>query len=316
MKKTKILIRLFIVVVALIIFILLNLQRYKINDSIVFIESISKESIKSGMGFVYKTEDKFSYIVTNYHVIYDSDKLYIYNLENKRQQADVILYDAYSDIAVIKMENNIGLKEVKVDNKRISVNDKVYYYDLNFNNIKSSIVLNLDEEIELNTDYGKSFYNVISIKGNIENGNSGGPIFNSKNSVVGLLSLKEDNSDVAFYMPIEKVMDIVNKLLNGELIRPNLGGVFANSTNTNILDKYGILTPSIDGVVVLEIKKGYVLDKSGVKSGDVITKINNIVVQNVSDLQKTIYSYNNGDKINIEYYRNSELNSIDVILSE
>lgn len=313
MKKLKyIILILFIVVFRIII----SLNDYKPINSLVFIESIGDDFIKEGMGFVYKIENNNNYIVTNYHVIDNNDYVYVYNHYNDKVVANIVDYDIYSDIAILEIEDKLDLKEAKININNVKENDEINYFNIRKSNIKSAKVLSLDNEIILNSDYGNSFYNAISIDGDIARGNSGGAIFNVNNEVIGLISLMEDNNNIGFYIPIGYVMNIVTKLENHELIRPNLGAVFANTTNSDILNEYEISVDIEKGVVILAVTEDYPLNKTGLVKGDVITKVNNVIIDDVNDLQREIYSCNIGDTITLEYYRDNKANKVDVVLDK
>lgn len=319
MKKTKYLI--FIIICLVITSVILfntNLffENNKIVNSFVFIEAIDGDLVSNGMGIVYKVEDNLNYIITNYHVIKNNKDLYVYNIDNKKEIARVLDYDSYSDIAVLLIEDNLELKKADIEFNEAKKNDKVYYYNIAKKNIESTTVINLENEINVSTNYGNSFYNAVSIKGDINEGNSGGPIYNKEKDIIGIISLKEESNNISFYLPIEYVMKIVKKLENHTLIRPNIGGVFANTTNIDLLNKYEIsVDNNIIGVVVVDIFEDYPLSIAGLVKGDIIVKINDIPITDVNIFQNIIYSYNIGDTIMIEYYSNNILNKTQVILN-
>ena len=101
----------------------INNNKYSPFDSIVFIESISDESLKNGMGFVYEVENNKNYIVTNYHVVESSNSLYVGNIEKEKISAKLVWYDIYTDIAVLQINDELGLKEVVATNKSMSISE-------------------------------------------------------------------------------------------------------------------------------------------------------------------------------------------------
>lgn len=310
----KLIIFISIVIIVILSIITLFFKNNNIESSIVFIESINDNYINGGMGFVYKIEDGFNYIVTNYHVIDESEELYVYNLNNKKIKAEIINYDKYTDIAILKTKSK--LKDLKIGKNNIKENDSIYYFNIDNNKFEKGKVLNLNTEVFIETSYGNSYYEGISIEGNITEGNSGGPVLNKNNEIIGIISLKEENTNNSIYLPIENVTEIVSKLENHTLVRPNLGGVFVSSYNEEVLKENNIVIDNINGVVVLDIKKDYPLDKALITKGDIITKINDININSVNELQKEINSYNVGDTITLEYYRNNQYKSINIILNK
>ncbi len=309
-------ITLIIVMVSFLVLALVYSNKYKPTDSLVFIESVGGEFINEGMGFVYKTENQNNYIVTNYHVIESSNFLYMRNLKGKRKRAVLVWHDKYTDIAILKIEDELGLKNVKIGSPNVDINDKVYYFNINNKEIENGIITSLDNEIKVNASYGNSLYKANSIIGNIVEGNSGSPVLNNEDEVIGMISLKEENQNKTYYLPIEYVMDIVSKLENQSLYRANLGATFINTTNTDLLSEYGIIPGEIDGVVVLNVREEYPLDLSGMIDGDIITKVNDTMISDVNILQKEIYSYGMNETITIEYCRNDAINTTNVVLSK
>lgn len=315
MKKLK-----FIVCIIIVSFILLGcffyFNKYTIYDSIVYIESINENYMNKGMGFVYKIQDNVNYIITNYHVVSNADELYIYNYNNKKTVASVVEYDKYTDIAILKVVGKLDLKEVKIGINDVKKNDSIYYFNISESAVKAGTVLSLSNEISINADYGNSFYNVISIKGDIESGNSGSPVLTKENEVIGVISLKEEYTDMAFYIPIDYVMNIVSKLENHTLKRPNLGATFINMTDIDILNQYGINIDNVNGVLIFDVRENYPLSEAGLIEGDVITRIDEVSISNVNMLQKEIYARSIGDSIVLGYYRNKDYKEVKVILNK
>ena len=287
---------------------------YDPKDSIVYVESISDESLKNGMGFVYKKDDNIDYIVTNYHVVASSNYIYVYNLKNEKERASLVDFDAYTDIAILKLDDSLKLKSIKKPTIELKEKTEIYYFNINKNSIESGSILSLNNEITLTANYGNSFYNAISIKGDIENGNSGGPVFNNKEEFVGMISLKDEETNNGYYVDYDLINDIVTKLENHSLVRPNIGGAFASSTNVDAITNVGLAVPNLQGVVILDVAESSTLSKNGIIKGDIITKINNKDIIDVIGLQREIYSHDIGDTITLEYYRHDALNTVSVLL--
>ena len=313
MKKIK---YIFYVILLLILIILLFFKHNNKENSIVFIESLNNEYSSKGMGFVYKIENNANYIITSYHVIHNSENIYVYNLNDKKIKAEIINYDKYTDLALLKIEDKLNLKESKFGKKSVKENEYIYYFNINSNKIAKCKVLSLNTEIFLDTKYGNSYYKGISIKGNITKGNSGGPVLNKDNEVIGLIALKEKNKDTFVYLPVDKVIEMVSKLENHTLKRPNLGGTFVSAYNEEVIKENNIVLDNINGVVILDVIKDYPLYNALIIKGDVITRINNTTISNVDELQNEIYSHNIGDVVTLQYYRNNEYNIVNVRLNK
>lgn len=291
-------------------------NKNNINDSVVYIECIDEVSIRSGTGFVYKVVGGKNYIVTSYHVIEGYNDIYVYNSDKKKIKASVLNYDEYTDIAILIVEDKLDLEEVIVgDSSNIKEEDKVYAigaFDLE--NIKSKgKIIYTEKEITIDTTHGSSNLNVIELDIDVTYGNSGGPLLNENNEVIGMMFVKEENKNIAYALPINFVMDIVIKLENNELERPNLGAVMCNSTNTELLNEYEI-NVEIDGVVLLELNELGILYQTGLQKGDVITEFNGITISNVTELREELYKNEKGNIVSISYFRNDMYYKVDIEL--
>lgn len=289
-----------------------------INNSVVYIESIDEISVRSGTGFVYKVNSGKNYIVTNYHVIEGYSNIYIYNGDKEKIKANVLNYDEYTDIALLTIEDKLNLKEVVIgDNSKIKKEDKVYAIgslDLeNINSKSNGKIINTQKEITIDTTHGSSNLNAIELDIGVTYGNSGGPLLNKNNKVIGMMFVKEENKNIAYALPINFVMNIARKLENNELQRPNLGAIMCNSTNTVLLNEYGIKVET-EGVVLLEINELGVLHKSGLQKGDIITEFNGITTNNVNELREELYNKEKGNNIEIRYFRDGIYYKVNVEL--
>lgn len=307
MKKYLLYIGLLILVV--LTFVLLCNQKETFNDCVVYIESKDEETIKSGSGFVYKVENNKNYIVTNYHVIEGYSDIYIYNKSKKRIKAEILNYDEYTDIAILIIDNKLNLKQIDIGNSDdIELNDNVRAIGTNdnlenINEISKGNVISLNKNITLETNHGNSYLEAIELSIDVSYGNSGGPLLNENNKVIGMMIAKEKDKNIAYALPINYVMDMVTKLENQELYRPNLGAVMCNSTNTELLNEYGIQIKSVSGVVILNLNEKGLLYKKGLQIGDVITKFENDYIYDVNSLRSKLYQKQVGDMVEIEYYR-------------
>ena len=150
--------------------------------------------------------------------------------------------------------------------------------------------------------------NVIQTDAAINNGNSGGPLCNVNGEVIGINSLKLASSSIegmGFAIPIETAMEYAEKFINGDsIVRPYLGISMYNLTNSS----------NTKGVYVYSVDKNGSLANSGIKKGDIITKINGTTVSSSSYLKYELYKYNVGDTIEITYERDNTEHTVKVKL--
>lgn len=281
----------------------------RIYNSLVYIECVDDNSINSGSGFVYKIEDNKDYILTNYHVIAGYFDIYLYNINKKKVKAKLVNYDDNNDIAILVIDDVLDLKVANIDKySKVRPRDKVFTASFPLGIDNSGI--NSGSVIELR-NIGHNF-KVIETSANIDFGSSGGALLNSNGKVIGMISLKDNNN--SFSIPIDFVMNIVEKLENKRLNNINLGAVFTNITNIELLQENDIEIVDINGVVIVKLDENGLLFKNSLKKGDIITKFNDVDINNVNDLKEEISNHKKGDVVSIEYYRSNKYNCIDIEL--
>lgn len=315
MKKIKYIIILGIVFLMAIVFFYNN--NSNIDNYIVYIECIDNNVISSGSGFVYKEKDNKNYIITNYHVIEEYNEIYVYNKNRDKIRASVLKKDEYTDLAILVIEDKLGLNSAIIGNSNeININDNIYAIgtqDINsISEVTKGVITKLNKKISIDTNHGNSEFDVIEMNIGVDSGNSGGPILNDNNEIIGVVFIKDESrNNIAYAMPINFVLDIVEKLENNKINRPSLGAIMTNTTNIELMNEYGINNVEVTGVILLDVYDSY---NYGLQKSDVITKLDNKDISNVNQLRKELYKFNKGDTVEIEYYRNNISYKVSIIL--
>ena len=283
----------------------------KIYNSLVYIECIDDSTISSGAGFVYKVDDNKNYIVTNYHVIQGYFDIYVYNINKEKVRANIVNYDENNDIAVLVINDKLGLNEVSIGNiSNIKKGSKIFVVEPLLNNNNKTIyegkVLNLKKSLNIGIDFS-----AIEILAKTEPGNSGGPLLDKDGKVIGMMFLKDSSkSNIGFAIPINFVIDTVKKIEN----RPNLGAVMTNTTNVDLIKRYDIESVYVSGVILLEMDYKGLLYQYGLEKGDIIVSVNMIDITNISEFRGELYKYKKGDIIQLMYYRDNKYYNIRIEL--
>ena len=289
-----------------------------VYDSVLYIESYKDDKlISSGSGFIYKINDK-AYLITNNHVIEESDSIKVFNSDNEETNAQMVGSDIYSDIAVLSIDKKYAKKSVKLGNSgKVELGDQVFTVgtpiDKKYlNTITTGIVSGLNRKVKVTLSNGNYLIDAIQTDAAINPGNSGGPLVNLNGEVIGINSMKSEETDIegiSFSIPINDVKDVINKLEKGNKIeKPTIGLELINITNKDkLIENYISLDKSITyGVVVTDVYKDYPAYNSGLKIGDVIISINDDKIEDMSYFKYYLYKYNIGDKIEITNIRNNE----------
>ena len=285
---------LLIIVFILLCFVLINKKN---NDIVVVAIKTYNNGIlyKEGNGFVYKVED-YTYILTNYHVISDSNDIYIY-YNNDKIKGKILNYDEYEDIAIIIVSKNKFNRKMDIGNN-IKINDKIKVItsDNTINGkIDSSII-----PIKFNYNNKSKMLDLIKIDANIKEGYSGSPVVDKDNNVIGIITMIDGNNN-SYAIPVD--INKIKILENGNIYRANLG---ISATTSN----------SIKGVLLNEVFDNSKASYANLISGDIIVSINDISVNDVSEFRYYLYKYKIGDIVKFRYFRNSNYYDTEIVLGK
>lgn len=293
-----------------------------VYDAVVTVNSYYGDTkIGTGSGFIYKSEDK-GYILTNNHVITSANKYTVILSTGEIVDANLLGCDEYSDIAVLSIDKDKVTKVATLgDSDLISVGNTVFTVGSPMGeeysgSVTRGIISGKDRTIEVDDVVTK----VIQTDASINPGNSGGPLVNLAGEVIGITSMKLASSEIegmGFAIPINDVKVYVQSLEKGEKIsRPALGVSLINVTDTYRLYYYQInINRNIkSGVVVAAIDNNSPAAKAGLQKGDVIVKIGDKDVSNISKFKYYLYQYSIDDTIEVTYIRNNEQKTVSIKL--
>lgn len=303
----------------------------KIYDATALVRTYKKDQvISTGTAFVYKADDKYGYLLTNNHVVSGGDKITVVMSNDEEVEGTVLGGDEYLDLAIIRIARekvtliaNIGSSEqMKLGDAVFTVGSPMGY-DYR-GSVTSGILSGKDRMVSVsisNTSSNDWVMRVLQLDASINPGNSGGPLLNVNGEVIGICSLKLVDAEIegmGFAIPIEVAIEYAEKLMDGEVIvQPYLGVSMINVTDAYYYPQYYKNLSEYDitsGVIVYNVEEKSPAAKAGLKSGDVIVKINDEDVVSVGYLRYYLYNYNVGDKITITYLRSGETKTTSVTL--
>lgn len=273
----------------------------------------------SGSGFILTAD---GYILTNYHVIENSNSVKVTMYDGTSYDATIVGYDESNDIAVLKIDAT-GLTPVVLgDSDELNVGDSVVAIgnplgELTFS-LTSGAVSALNREVTLSSNVTMD---LIQTDCAINSGNSGGPLFNSHGEVIGIVSAKYSSSassssasveGLGFAIPMDDVADMVSELVtNGYVTGKPLMGISVGDVAEDV-QAYGV--PA--GAAVKVVTPGLCGEKAGLQEGDIITKINDTEVASGNDLITAKDNYKPGDTVNLTVYRDGKTITVKLTLEE
>lgn len=288
----------------------------KVKDSVMGVNCFEGGSVTgTGTAFVYKKDSKYGYLLTNYHVIEDVEKVTVITSEEKEIEATVLGGDTYLDLAVLRIPAGevLGVA-TNGSSENAKVGDTIFTIGSAMGNnylgsVTSGIISGKDRKVELQTSAYENadwVMNVIQVDASLNPGNSGGPLLNINGEVIGICSLKlvdQEIEGMGFAIPIELAISHVDDLEAGKKIEWPVLGI--NMTDINSSTKYTYNTGDIKkGVIVTGVMKDSPADRGGLKEGDIIIEIANKEIKDVANLRYQLYQHKKGDTIKITYIRN------------
>ncbi|EKD89775.1 MAG: hypothetical protein ACD_32C00151G0002 [uncultured bacterium] len=278
--------------------------------------SLNVYEVPQGVGSGIVWDDK-GHIVTNFHVIYQADKVEVTLSNQKSFEAKLVGTAPDYDIAVLKIDipsdNLLSIpiahsKELKVGQKVLALGNP---FGLD-GTLTTGIISALGRTINSLTGY--KINDVIQTDAAINPGNSGGPLLDSSGRLIGIntaiFSPAGVNAGIGFAIPSDTVNRIVSEIISsGKITKVGLG---ISLVPDNIKVNW-----SIKGAIILEVAKNSSAEKAGLQGttktlfgeivlGDIITQIDSTKIESNSDLVSTLDKYKKDDSVTVYFMRNNK----------
>ena len=258
-----------------------------------------------GSGFIIKED---GVVITNNHVIKDAEDILV-RIGTKEYKAKVLGADPYMDIAVLKMETKDKFKAVKFgDSDKARVGDWVVAIGNPFGlggTVTSGIISARNRDINL-TRYD----DFIQTDASINQGNSGGPLFNLEGEVIGINTAiiapgQSGSIGIGFAIPANAASNVISQLIKfGETKRGWLG-VRIQEVTKEIADVEKLKKPR--GALVASVGENSPADKAGIKAGDIILEFDGKKIDTMRKLPKVVANTKVGKSVQIQIWRNKKL---------
>ena len=274
----------------------------------------SGASAVTGTGIVL-SED--GYILTNFHVIkaaYESSAaIEVITYDETVYEAEVIGVETDSDIAIVKIDAQGLIPAVFSDLSDMRVGQTIYAVgnplgELTYT-MTSGIVSALDRSVT--TDVNVTV-NMFQIDAAVNNGNSGGPVYNVYGQVIGVVTAKYSEygmEGLGFAIPINDACSIASDLVeNGYVPGKAYLGLTLTNVSASVARYYGM----VQGVYVYDVEEGSCSQKAGIRVGDIITAIDGSPVINRSEMVRAVKQYRAGDTAKLTVYRDADYITVSV----
>jgi len=254
-----------------------------------------------GSGFII---DKNGIVVTNNHVIQGADDIFV-RVNDKDYSAKIIGADPLSDLAVLEIVSDDKFIPVNFGNSdKARIGDWVIAIGNPFGlggTVTAGIISARNRTIGLSR-----YEDYIQTDASINQGNSGGPLFNMNGDVIGINTAilgQSGSIGIGFAIPSNSAQKVIDQLIQfGETKRGWLG-VRIQIVTKEIADLEKLDMPR--GALVASVAKNSPSDKAGIKAGDIILKFNGVLINEMKELPMIVAQTEVGKVVDVVVWRNS-----------
>lgn len=275
----------------------------------------------SGSGVIISSD---GYIVTNNHVVENSNDLSVILSDGTHLPAKVISTDIFADLAVLKADGQMPAVATIGNSDNLKSGETVIAIGSPLGEFRNTVTVGVISATGRMLDTGNGYFmeDLLQTDAAINQGNSGGPLVNLNGELIGINALivrgGNGSSAVAeglgFAIPSNTVRLIAERIISqGYFARPNLG-ISYQSISPAIARRYNL--PAQWGAYVTEVDSGGPAAKAGLQRGDIIISIGVQDIDEANSYINTLFAHQPGDRIMIKALRNSQEISFDVTLGE
>ncbi len=266
----------------------------------------------SGSGVIISPD---GYIVTNNHVVTESNKIQVTLNDKRTYDAQIIGTDPSTDLAVIKIDAKDLPFLVYGNSDNVQIGEWVLAVGNPFNltsTVTAGIVSAKARNINiLGSPDGSAIESFIQTDAAVNPGNSGGALVNTNGELVGINAAIASGTGYyagySFAIPANIVRKVAGDLMEYGTIQRGFLGVSIRELDSKLAEEEGI--DDIHGVFVADVTENGAAQDAGIKSGDIIMNIEGVPVNSTSELLGLIGQHRPGDKINLAVKRgNKEMN--------
>lgn len=295
-----------------------GISKIKNAGSTIFLKD-GTSSLGLGTGVIVSEN---GYVVSNEHVTGAKYSNCYVTLENGRTYtANVVWSDSTLDLSISKISVKNLPYATLGDSDNIKVGENVYAignpigYEFQ-RTVTAGIISATNRTVRIDENNTSVYMdNLIQTDATINPGNSGGPIINLDGNIIGITTVKITSAEgIGFAMPINTVKPIIEAYLKENKFEEATIGIFAY--DKNIIPYINENIEIKKGIYIAQISLDSPVSKTGLKIGDIITKIDNLELTKMSDLRRYIYTKKPGEEVTLTILRNNKEQQIKITLSK
>jgi serine protease Do len=264
-----------------------------------------------GSGFIVSSD---GLILTNAHVVGGADEITVKLVDRREFDAKLVGIDKQTDVAVLRIDAQ-NLPAVKIGEANdLKVGEWVVAIGSPFgfeNTVTSGIVSGKSRSLPDGT-----YVPFIQTDVAVNPGNSGGPLFNMKGEVVGInsqiFSRTGGYMGLSFAIPIDVAMNVKDQLVATGTVTRGRIGVQIQEVDQSLAQSFGL--PNSKGALVSKVEPNGPADKAGIRTGDVILKVDGEPITQMTILPSVIAAKKPGSNVTIGVWRGGKEQEIDIVV--
>jgi serine protease Do len=266
----------------------------------------------SGSGVII---DPDGHIVTNNHVIGDATEIEVRFSDKSKLVAQVVGKDQDTDLAVLKVTADHPLPSAKFgDSSGVRVGQWVLAVGNPFG-LDRTVTLGVVSGVGRENINLSRYENFIQTDASINPGNSGGPLFNLRGEIIGInTAIINFAQGIGFAIPSNMAKQVIQQLLTQGRVTRGWLGVGIQPLTAELARKFGVNEG--DGVLVNEVFEKNPAAAAGIKPGDILTRIDGIVIDTPNKLSRVVAGLPPGSTTKVEIVRDQQRLVLDVALVE
>jgi serine protease Do len=283
-----------------------------------FGRSYMEDTESAGSGIIISQTEKEIYIATNNHVVANSTQLTVNFVDNQSVTAEIkgtdpstdlaVLSVAVSDIPVETMEKikvaTLGNSDdIRVGQGAVAIGNALGYGQ----SVTTGVISALDREVTVEDENGSAITNdLLQTSAAINPGNSGGALVNMNGEVIGINSVKYNDTRVegmGFAIPISAAEPIINDLITRELVdegNSSYLGVSGQDVTESLSEDFGMP----EGLYITFVQENSAAEQAGIKNGDVLTEFDGRKITSMDGLKGIMQYYAAGTEVEITIQTN------------
>ncbi len=274
------------------------------------------ERIGTGSGVIVSPD---GYIITNNHVIEDSNEIEITTNDNKSYQAKIIGTDPDTDIAVLKINSIKKLPYVFFgDSDATKIGEWVLAVGNPFNlnsTVTAGIISAKSRDLNKRDGVNESY---IQTDAAVNRGNSGGALVNTSGELIGIntaiTSVSGGFVGYSFAVPSNVARKVFEDLIEYGDVQRGLLGVMGQALDAQFAERFEV--EETEGFYITDLEEGLGADLAGLKPGDIIKSVDGITINKFADLSGYLSTKRPGEKVKLIYKRDGNEMKVDVRLEK